>query len=39
LILRELTAPLRDPIATTIVLEVEGPPETLRQQTSFWIPG
>jgi alpha-L-fucosidase len=37
--LRDLPVPLRDPIATTIVLEVEGAPETTRKQTSFWIPG
>ena len=30
--------PLKDPIATTIVLEVEGTPQTTRTQTSFWIP-
>ncbi len=39
LILRDLAFPLVDPIATTIVLEVEGVPETVRAQTSFWIPG
>lgn len=33
-----LPSPLRDPIATTIVLEVEGVPQTTRRQTSFWIP-
>lgn len=30
--------PLKDPIATTLVLEVEGTPHTTRTQTSFWIP-
>jgi alpha-L-fucosidase len=28
-----------DPISTTVVLEVEGEPEAMTQQTSFWIPG
>ncbi len=39
LTLRNLNSPLEDPIATTIVLEVEGQPETTHKQTSFWIPG
>lgn len=39
LILHDLITPLTDPIATTIAIEVEGTPETLREQTSFWIPG
>lgn len=39
LFLRELPVPLPDRIATTIVLEVEGEPEAIRPQTSFWIPG
>jgi len=39
LFLRELPVPLPDPIATTIVLQVEGEPEPITPQTSFWIPG
>lgn len=39
LFLRGLPVPLRDPIATTLVLQVEGEPEALTPQTSFWIPG
>jgi alpha-L-fucosidase len=39
LVLRGLPVPLRDSLATTIVLQVEGDPETLTPQTSFWIPG
>jgi alpha-L-fucosidase len=39
LFLRGLPVPLPDPIATTIVLQVEGEPETITPQTSFWIPG
>jgi len=39
LVLRGLPVPLRDPIATTIVLQVEGEPEAITPQTSFWIPG
>lgn len=39
LYLRGLPVPPRDPLATTIVLEVEGAPEPLTEQTSFWIPG
>ena len=33
-----VTHPLKDPIATTIVIEVEGTAQTTRTQTSFWIP-
>ena len=39
LFLRGLPVPLPDPIATTIVLQVEGEPEPITPQTSFWIPG
>ena len=39
LILKELPVPLPDPLSTTIVLEIEGQPETLTPQTTFWIPG
>ena len=39
LFLRRLPVPLADPIATTIVLQVEGEPEPITPQTSFWIPG
>lgn len=39
LFLRDLSESLPDPIATTIVLEVEGEPEVLTPQTTFWIPG
>ena len=39
LVLRGLPVPLRDPLASTLVLEVEGTPEVLSAQTSFWIPG
>ena len=28
-----------DPIATTLAIEVEGPPQPLTQQKTFWIPG
>lgn len=38
LLIEGLPLRLADPIATTIVLEVEGMPETTRVQTSFWIP-
>ncbi len=38
LLLKGLTSPLNDPIATVIVLEVEGEPEALTAQTTFWIP-
>lgn len=39
LFLRNLPVPLPDPIAMTIVLEVEGEPAALTPQTTFWIPG
>jgi alpha-L-fucosidase len=39
LFLRGLPERLSDPIATTLVLELDGPPQALRAQTSFWIPG
>ena len=39
LFLQGLPIPLPDPIATTIVLKVEGEPEPITPQTSFWIPG
>jgi alpha-L-fucosidase len=39
LFLRGLPTPLPDRIATTLVLEVEGKPEALASQTTFWIPG
>jgi alpha-L-fucosidase len=39
LFLRELPALLPDPMTSTIVLEVEGQPEVLTEQTTFWIPG
>ncbi len=39
LFLRGLPDPLVDPIATTIALEVEGEPQALKEQISFWIPG
>jgi alpha-L-fucosidase len=39
LVLRGLPVPLPDPIATTLVIEVEGESETLTPQTTFWIPG
>ena len=39
LFLRGLPVPLKDPIATTVVLELDGKPEAIREQTSFWIPG
>ena len=39
LFLRGLPVPLKDSIAKTIVLELDGQPEALRAQTSFWIPG
>lgn len=37
LFLRNLPVPLPDSIATTIALEVEGKPQALAPQTSFWI--
>jgi alpha-L-fucosidase len=39
LFLRGLPLPLPDPLVSTIRLEVEGTPEALTKQTSFWIPG
>lgn len=39
LILRGLPVPLPDPISTTLVLEVEGDPQAVTPQTTFWIPG
>jgi alpha-L-fucosidase len=36
LFLRDLQ--LTDPIATTIRLDVAGPPEPIRPQETFWIP-
>jgi len=39
LFLRGFPIPLKDNIATTIVIEVEGIPEPFIPQTSFWIPG
>ena len=39
LFLRGLPESLSDPIATTVVLELDGKPEAIRPQTSFWIPG
>jgi alpha-L-fucosidase len=39
LFLRDLPVPLPDKLASTIVLEVNGKPATLTEQTTFWIPG
>lgn len=39
LFLRNLPNPQRDPIATTVAIEVEGTPEPITAQTTFWIPG
>ena len=39
LFIRSLPAPLPDPLATTLVLDVVGEPEPVRPQTTFWIPG
>jgi len=39
LFLRGLPAPLPDRLANVIVLEVEGTPEPVTRQTTFWIPG
>lgn len=39
LFLRDLPEPLPDSLATTIAIEVEGIPEALTPQTTFWIPG
>ncbi len=37
LFLLSLPVPLPDPLVTTIVLELDGDPHPLRQQTSSWI--
>lgn len=39
LFLRGLPCPLPDPLVTSIVLELDGKPEAISEQTSFWIPG
>lgn len=39
LYLENLPVPLPDSPVTTIVLEVEGTPEAITPQTTFWIPG
>ncbi|HAU36168.1 MAG TPA: alpha-L-fucosidase [Phycisphaerales bacterium] len=39
LFLRGLPCPLKDPIATTLALELDGPPRPIRTQKTFWIPG
>lgn len=39
LILQGLPVMLSDPITTTLVLDVEGEPEAITLQTTFWIPG
>ncbi len=39
LFLYGLPVPLSDPIAITVVVEVDGEPEAITPQTSFWIPG
>ncbi|MFA7345276.1 MAG: alpha-L-fucosidase [Terrimicrobiaceae bacterium] len=39
LVLRDLPEPLPDPISTTFVIEVDGEPEAITPQTTFWIPG
>lgn len=38
LILSGLPSPLPDSVVTTIELELEGTPEPLREQKTFWIP-
>lgn len=38
LTLRGLPVPLPDPLCTTIALKLEGEPQPLRPQTTFWIP-
>ena len=38
LFLTDIPSPLPDTPATTVVLEVEGKPEALTEQTTFWIP-
>jgi len=39
LFLRDLPDPLPDSPITAIAVEVEGRPEPVTAQTSFWIPG
>lgn len=39
LVLDGLPVPLPDALCTTIELELDGPPQSLTRQTSFWIPG
>jgi alpha-L-fucosidase len=39
LYLTDLPKPLPDTPATTVELELDGPPEAITAQTSFWIPG
>ncbi len=39
LFLRGLPRPLPDPVSTTVVLEVDGEPDVITPQTTFWIPG
>lgn len=39
LFLRGLPVPIPDPLASVIELEVEGTPQPITVQTSFWIPG
>ncbi len=39
LFLLDLPNPLPDSPVTTVVLEVEGQPEAITSQTTFWIPG
>ena len=39
LFLSGLPVPLTEPLATTIRLDVEGEPEPIAKQGTFWIPG
>lgn len=39
LFLHDLPCPLPDPIATTVAIELDGPPRPVRPQETFWIPG
>ena len=39
LVLQGLPVPRTEPLATTIRLEVDGDPEPLTRQGTFWIPG
>ncbi|HHW48389.1 MAG TPA: hypothetical protein GXX14_07220 [Clostridiaceae bacterium] len=39
LFIKGIPFPLENDLATTIVIEVEGKPETIREQKTFWIPG